>query len=71
MDRCNDFGTFPLVLNSGPMSLGWMAYEEAARRFAQTGNAPEADMGAYFDHLLDVMQVQYYFDVDQKYSAGK
>ena len=71
MDRCNDFGTFPLVLNSGPMSLGWMAYEEAARRFAQTGNAPEADMGAYFDHLLDVMQVQYYFDVDQKYSVGK
>ncbi|MCC8060496.1 MAG: isocitrate lyase/PEP mutase family protein [Clostridiales bacterium] len=71
MDRCDTFGTFPLVLNSGSMSLGWMAYEEAVRHFAQTGNAPEMDMGAYFDHLLDVMRVQHYFEVDQKYSVGK
>lgn len=71
MSRCNSFGTFPLVLNSGAMSLGWIEYEKTVRQFAETGNVPDMDMGAYFNHLLDVMNVQYYFDVDQKYSEGE
>ncbi len=71
MERCREYGSFPLVLNSGAMSLGWMIYEKEAERFAKTGNVQEMDMNDYFNHLLGVMNVQQYFDIDQKYSEGK
>ncbi|WP_018212741.1 isocitrate lyase/PEP mutase family protein [Desulfitobacterium hafniense] len=71
MAECDRFGTFPLVLNSGPMSKAWIAYEEEVGRFAKTGNVSAMDVGEYFRHLLDVLNVQHYFDIDQKYSTEK
>lgn len=67
MDVCNTYGHFPLVLNSGAMSGAWDLYERWTGEFARTGNVPDFDMGEYFRHLLDVMNVQYYFNIDVKY----
>lgn len=69
MTECRRLGTFPLVLNSGMMCKAWIGYEEEAGRFARTGNVSDMDMAEYFKHMLDVLNVQYYFDVDQKYSS--
>lgn len=69
MTECRRFGTFPLMLNSGTMSKAWITYEEEAGRFARTGNVSDIDMTGYFNHMLDVMNVQFYFDIDRKYSA--
>jgi len=69
MAECSRFGTFPLMLNSGAMCKAWIAYEEEAGRFAGTGNVSDMVMAEYFKHMLDVLNVQYYFDVDQKYSS--